>query len=446
MSSLAPVLLVLAGADLFGPAAGLELTYSGRLTPVAVSDKAAAEKGFTVAWFLPRSASGPNSNLFAVTEDTAALPWPARFGFCSADGGEDGPRIGYRFADRDHQVPLPGAVVKDSDRLVLEREVIDGPRKLAVTGEKKIADRDCRVVEVSTNFGKEATVAVEKATGLIVREERTVFLGRGDRFRLTLKLTEAKPLDEAQTAARQKIAELLRTVGDAAGQEERDPAADLPAEALAKVDQAVEPLVAAAKGTPFEMLATAVGRGVADQQARREGVEGLAKKAIGLPAPPLYLRDIDGKPIDPASLKGKVVVLHFWEYDNDSLTAPYGQVGYLDFLNRRRAKDGVAVVGVAVNPAFGNPETRARAARSAKNLATFMNLGYTIVADDGGLLRAFGDPRPLGAGLPLWVVIGADGQIRAHKDGLYALKQNEGLSELDALVSDLAGRRASRPK
>jgi hypothetical protein len=446
MSSLAPLLLVVAGADLFGPAVGLELTYAGRLTPVAVADKTAAEKGFAVTWFLPRAGIGQSSNLFAVTEDAAALPWPARFGFCAPYGGETGPRIGYRFAEHDHLVPLPGAVLKDADGLALEREVIDGPRRLTVTGEKRIANRDCRIIEVSTNFGKEATVAVDKASGLIAREERTVFLGRGDRFRLTLDLTEAKPLDEAQAAARQSVAQSLRTIAGAARQGERDPAADLPTEALATVGQAIEPLATAAKGTPFETLAAAIARGLADQQARREGIDGLAKKMVGSPAPPPDLKGLDEKPIDPASLKGKVVLLHFWEYDNDSLAAPYGQVGYLDFLHRRRAKDGVAIVGVAVNPAFGNPETRARAARSAKNLAGFMNLGYPIAADDGTLLRAFGDPRPLGAGLPLWVVIDADGRIRAYKAGLYDLKQNEGLSELDALVSDLAGKHASQPK
>src|SRR5690606_32125131 len=151
----------------------------------------------------------------------------------------------------------------------------------------------------------------------------------------------------------------------------------------------------------------------------------------------LKLNDLDGTPIDPAVLKNKIVVLHFWEYDNDVLTAPYGQVGYLDFLHRKRGKLGVAVIGVAVNPGFRDEQTRARPARSAKNLASFMNLAYPIAADDGSLLKAIGDPRPFGAPLPLWIVVGPDGLIRTYKSGLYEIEANKGLDELDRTVIEL---------
>ncbi|HEX6985381.1 MAG TPA: hypothetical protein VF170_08385, partial [Planctomycetaceae bacterium] len=131
----------------------------------------------------------------------------------------------------------------------------------------------------------------------------------------------------------------------------------------------------------------------------------------------------------------------FWDYDHEDLAAPYGQVGYLDFLHRKRGKLGVAVVGVAVDPAFGDPDARGKAARSARSLAEFMNLDYPLAADDGTLLHAFGDPRPLGARLPLWVVIDADGVVRSYRAGLYEMEPNEGLKELDAIVVDLIRRR-----
>lgn len=432
--------LLLAAVDPFGSAAALELTYSGRLTPVAVSDPKAGEKGFAVTWLLTRREGKGADAAFVTTEENAALPWPARFGFGLPDG-EHGPRIGYRFDEKGHVVPLPGAILKDADRLAPGGELIDGPLKLTVTDERTVAGRECRIVEISTNFGREKTVAVEKSTGLIVRHEETVFLGRGDRFALVLELAEATPLDAATSAGRQAIMERLRKIADAAGQGERDPAADLPAPALDQIAALAAPLAGSAAGTPFDDLAATIARDVAEQKLRAEGIAGLVKKAVGSPAPPLELKGLDGKPIDPATFKDKVVILHFWEYDNGTLAAPYGQVGYLDFLSRKRAKAGIAVTGVAVNPAFGDPEARGRAGRGAKNLAAFMNLGFPIAADDGTLLRAFGDPRPIGAALPLWVVIGPDGVVKSYKAGLYDIEPNEGLKELDAEVVHLLRER-----
>ena len=159
---------------------------------------------------------------------------------------------------------------------------------------------------------------------------------------------------------------------------------------------------------------------------------------MGKELPPLNLKSLSDEAIDPASLADKVVVLHFWDYDNEQLTMPYGQVGYLDHLSRQRSKDRVAVIGVAVDPRFGDAKTRAAATRSARKLVEFMNLTYPVASDDGSLLKAIGDPRSIGARLPLWIVVGRDGIIREYKSGLYELKANEGLKELDAKVIELA--------
>jgi hypothetical protein len=63
-----------------------------------------------------------------------------------------------------------------------------------------------------------------------------------------------------------------------------------------------------------------------------------------------------------------------------------------------------------------------------------MNLSYPIAMDAGGTLEKFGDPRALGAKLPVWVVIGADGKIAHYHVGFYSIKADQGLSELDAAV------------
>ena len=42
-------------------------------------------------------------------------------------------------------------------------------------------------------------------------------------------------------------------------------------------------------------------------------------------------------------------MLHFWEYRDQPLKEPYGQVGYLEFLFQKRKEEGVKVYGVAVD-------------------------------------------------------------------------------------------------
>ena len=65
-----------------------------------------------------------------------------------------------------------------------------------------------------------------------------------------------------------------------------------------------------------------------------------------------------------------------------------------------------------------------------------MNLSYPRLLDDGKLLSLFGDPRQLGGELPLFVVVGRDGRIVHYRSGLYEVDPNQGLVELDGVISD----------
>ncbi|HUG89257.1 MAG TPA: hypothetical protein VML55_00385, partial [Planctomycetaceae bacterium] len=128
--------------------------------------------------------------------------------------------------------------------------------------------------------------------------------------------------------------------------------------------------------------------------------------------------------------------LHFWKYHDDPLTEPYGQVGYIEFLKAQfqRRKLDVAVFGVAVDPRLGDPAARGAAVRQVRKLAEFMNLSYPIAADDGTLLKKFGDPRRVGADLPLWIVLTPDGKVAHYKTGYYEIKPDQGLEELQESV------------
>ena len=201
-----------------------------------------------------------------------------------------------------------------------------------------------------------------------------------------------------------------------------------------------------AAGTPFQQLVAAIHQDVGSQLKRTGSVESLAKNFLGKPAPKFQLVGLNGKPVDPKSFAGKIIVLHFWSYRAKPLVEPYGQVGYLDFLNGKRRKLGVKVFGVAVDPRLAKSSSRPAAVRSVRKLKSFMNLSYDVTLDSGTLLRKFGDPQKTGAKLPLWVVIDPQGKVALYHVGFYQIKPNEGLRALDGKLIQLIREQRSRNK
>jgi peroxiredoxin len=149
------------------------------------------------------------------------------------------------------------------------------------------------------------------------------------------------------------------------------------------------------------------------------------------------LADVAGKSVTQEALAGKVTVLHFWPYRDTPLEEPYGQVGYLDFLVRKRAKDPLQVIGVTVDERVADESQRRSVAAAARKFRDFMNVGYPIVLDDGTFLKRFGDPRNAGGKLPVFVVIGKDGKVAEYRAGLYDVTPQEGLAELDKIIGKL---------
>ena len=158
------------------------------------------------------------------------------------------------------------------------------------------------------------------------------------------------------------------------------------------------------------------------------------QKIIGQPLGELKLSDLSGKEFTIADLKDKVTVLHFWQYRDVPLEEPYGQVAYLDFILRRRAAKGVQVVGVHVDERLSEPDTQRASISSAKKFKAFFNLTYSVLLDDGQFLKRLGDPRTGGGKLPLFVVVGREGKVVEYHAGVYDVKPEQGLAELDAII------------
>ncbi len=61
-------------------------------------------------------------------------------------------------------------------------------------------------------------------------------------------------------------------------------------------------------------------------------------------------------------------------------------------------------------------------------------------------MKQFGDPRLVGASLPLFVVIGPEGKIVHYKVGNYEVDRDQGLKQLDEIVGKALAEQADAAK
>ena len=115
------------------------------------------------------------------------------------------------------------------------------------------------------------------------------------------------------------------------------------------------------------------------------------------------LKDVDGKDVKLASLKGKVVLLDFWATwcGPCKIEIPW----FIEF-QKKYGKDGLQVVGVSVD------DTQAK----LKPYVAQMKMNYPVLQglDHDDIQDAYG---PL-FGIPVTVVISRDGKICAKHVGL----------------------------
>jgi len=435
--------LMAPGPDIIGDNAALELRYAGTLAKVGRNGTEQPLKKFTLYSVITKQGDGKRLAYLTDERGGGSWAWPERFGTLdlnAKNAAANGATIRV-LADHEgvpHPINIRQPIFEFADKLSEDEELdwTSGQSSYEVAEEtKKLKDRECHIVRVSTNNGRKQRLWISKADKtLLVAAEQQVFMGRGEEFLLKLDLESAKPVD---VAAFEKLNKPLQTLLDLKSQFNRpdgETKAELNPEQIASAQKVIGSLEKQAEGTPFATLAAVVNRDVKAQTQRTDDVESLAKKFVGQAAPAFEVTTLDKKTINSKDLAGKIVVLHFWDYEGEPLAEPYGQVGYLDFLSNKRKKFGIEVVGVAVNESFSDGTKASGALRSVRKLREFMNLSYPIGTDDSTLLAKFGDPRKLGAKLPLWVVINPDGKIAHYHVGFYAIKPDEGLRPLDEAV------------
>ncbi|HVX61958.1 MAG TPA: TlpA disulfide reductase family protein [Pirellulales bacterium] len=442
LSALMPlaVALLLPADVAFQP--GAQWVFRGNVAQLR-PDHSLAEpmKTFDVTYFVAEKSESATRLYWLVEErGQGHWPWSERFGELELDaqgqaGGAPGPSLLYDYGEGKSIVPLPLPLLAPDRKLNADSAwQIDG-RKYQVEQAKRLGGRETWQVEVLNNFGRQATVWVGKDSPLVVGADQRVFMNKGTEYRLQLRLVTAEPAEAesaSQTAAAFAALVDLRAKLNRPAQTEAGEWNDAQIKLLAEHLPAIAKTAA---GGPLAKLVSTAGSDLEAQSGRANAVEELIARFQGQPVSKFGINGLSQAKLSESDLPGNVTLLHFWDYRNEPLEEPYGQVGYLEFLFNRHKAAGLKVYGVAVDGRFGDESARGAATSGVRKLKSFMNLSYPILLDSGSLVKQFGDPRLVGATLPLFAVIGPDGKIMHYHVGYYPVDLRQGLKELDDVVA-----------
>ncbi|HTI49970.1 MAG TPA: redoxin domain-containing protein [Planctomycetaceae bacterium] len=423
--------------------AGVELRYVGALSKAGSATDGAAVKRFNLYCAVSREPQNGRRIVHVVNErGGGSWAWPERLGAITLDGqlrpiSGGSIRLLFDYEGNPIVIPLPLPVAGFAGQLKSGAKWTEGKELWEVVKQAKVQNRDCWQLQVSTSFGRKRTLWIDIEAPIVVALEEKVFVGQGDEHSLTMQLETLQPLDEQQLARDTQALPALLKLKAALQRGENEFRPELNEAQLKLAGDSLPSLQKEAADTPLSGLVAAISKDINGQLQRTDEVARLAEKFVGKPAPAAALVLTDKTRVAEDAFKGQITVLHFWEYQNEPLVEPYGQVGYLDFLYGKRRKLGVQVYGIAVDGRLGDEQAASPALKSIQRLRQFMNLSYPIAVDDGKIIAKFGDPRKYGAKLPLWVVIDAEGKIAHYQAGFYKINPDEGLQQLDEVLVKL---------
>lgn len=414
---------------------GSHLTWRGKVFASGESNDPL--KSFELAVLAP-SAEGDDRPLLWTTEEEGrpSLSWAYRFGRWngrSADSSRPGLLCNHSLGASMIALPwlLPSAPGELKPGLTWNESGVD----YTVEGEQSRLNRPAWKVHGRSRFGVGHELWIDKETGLLLAAEQQVVLGQGERFSLTMELASAERLDEAAVTAAEGQFQHWLALQNKLELKAAEAETIWSSSQMGLLAKELPSPEDAAVFAPLAAIAKAAQEDVRQQKNQTGAVGALAKKVLGQQTPEFSFSTLDGEMLTSQDLGESVTVLHFWTYRDSPLSEPYGQVGYIDYLHRKRKDAGVKVFGVAVDERFDDPEARRSALASVKRFRAFMNLDYPLLIDSGDQIEKFGDPRVAGARLPLVIVIDSRGKVIHYRSGLYDVDRDRGLVELDQVVS-----------
>jgi hypothetical protein len=419
--------------------AGTQLTFRGGVEAVAQGAGKPLKTFDLTVWIVQRSDTGAEVFWLLDERGHGEFPWSEHFGRASLDAcwraAAGGPALLYDRGEGQSVVPIPLPLLAAENPLAAGASFQHDKLEFEVGKATKLNDRPAWEVSVRDPFGPKRVMTVDQGSPLVLALSERVIMGRGEEYQLKLEWIGSERVDEQPFAALGKAIEKLVALRARLNRPAQSPEAAWKNDQLAVLREQLPPLVELAAATPLGRLVAAAQRDVQLQSGRSDAVADLGAKFEGHAVEPFSLKGLAGEVLGQGDLGGHVTVLHFWDYRDEPLKEPYGQVGYLDFMAHRRQSGALQVYGVAVDGRLADDKTRGAAERSVRKLKEFMNLSYPVLLDAGSVIKQFGDPRLLGANLPLFVVIGPDGKILHYHVGTYEVHQDQGLKELDQVVA-----------
>lgn len=367
-------------------------------------------------------------------------PWSDRFGAwetgpLGSSERSPGPALLFDRADGSSVISLMSPLLTPPVQLAPEATWSAGEQNFVVEQKEQRGERELWRVAVAMGSGRTKTLWLDERESLVRAAEQRIFMGQGEEHQLRWEIvatSQLSPEELASTAADHVELEKLRSV---LGRPPRTIEPTLSAQQQTLLTAALPAAQVAVRTPALTAVVRQAERDLALQTERAGDVAELVAKFQGQPAELLALRGPSGESLRQEDLTGAVTLLHFWEYRDEPLREPYGQVGYLDFLFSKRQPDGLRVFGIAVDGRLGDERLRPAALQSVRKLRSFMNLSYPVVLDDGAALKQFGDPRQIGAALPLFVLVGRDGKIVHYHVGEHNVDLQFGLKDLNELVA-----------
>ena len=427
------------------PTVGMRATYSGRLQALEDADVDQSGRTFRLTYLVTEIKPNAGPRLIWLLEEGAGGPhwtWAQRFGEVSLGASfepssdREEPAIQ---ADRDGNlrvIPLPLVFFGSPEPIRAGGQWGTREGQFQVAGTEETAGRKCWKIGLTTNLGPKGVFWVDQQNAILVRWRQIVFLGLGVPYELSLDLEKSEDLtpEAAAQVAKAHLA-LAGLRGTVKGKLSELPETDLPATAAfqERAQTTATQIQTDLKSGPYVDLARDVVRETQTGLDRERDVARLRDRVVGKPAKEFVIRTTRGEQVSLADFRGMPVVLHFWDYRSEPKVAPYGETGYLDFVWRQRQKEGIRVLGIAVDRRLRDESVRPTARKDVRSFCEFMNLSYPIAFDDGdkSVIELFGDPRTVGGRMPLYVVIAPDGTVADYHVGLWSATADEGLKALD---------------
>ncbi|MEZ6124123.1 MAG: TlpA disulfide reductase family protein [Planctomycetaceae bacterium] len=425
------LLLLTPAVQSFG-APAREIRYTGTLSQAGRADEDLTLRRFEV--LVLTSADGTGFFSLLEEDDQNGCPWPESYGNLSG-AGSIMPHLMYVYDGLVYNLHLPPLILQMPSPT--EEGVTwnaDGWTFEAIEKSGNAAQATWSI-EGSERRGRKQSLVVDAATGTLRSANQDVFMGQGERFKLTLKQSSSTAIDESAAEQLQKVQDALISLQARMQRRSDSQQLELSARQIHDASEALPGLTGLSRDTLLQEAVLRIHRDVTRQERRVAETMKRRDQLHNTAAPAFNLQLMDGGQLKSSELKGKTVILHFWSYTDKPLSEPYGQVGYLEFLSSRRKQANVSVVGIATNPALLKEDQSRTAIRGARKLAEFMNLTYPIGYDDGSLLKTLGDPRENGGELPLWVVISPEGNVIHYHSGYYEIDRRQGLKELDDIIT-----------